>query len=1222
MIKKFTILALVILLFSGWSLELNAQPKPHGMLEEERSNVHGGNQFRTTFYNTGFVGRVGSKPEDIGGEYPINSGHEYIGDMLIMVGAEITDKNGLVKHSVVTPRGPQVSARTGDRASDGSGWYTWEALPGYASPDTNLVAMTDLKDSDYNNLSIDPATGKKYKDTDKYGVSWPDVWPDKSGDMVDPGWRGKWNGYFGKNVFNADEESYYIMDDYKDARYQFFPDSTDLNRRGLGLQAACRGFQWSQVLAQDVFFTLFDISNIGTSEYDKVVFSTIMGAMAGGDGEDDNADFNKAENITYSWDFDGIGQGGWTPVYWMGTAFLESPGNSIDGIDNDNDGKTGPGPSLNVTSFQPRMILKGDPVVLINYQNYNRTLSTMGDSVVIERKKFRKIVRAGSSVEEIPFNGIDDNLDGLIDENNGAEVEIAPKVFQKSYVYEGLKYKNWLTNEGLNNPLIDERRDDGIDNDGDWSPLSDDVGLDGLENTGDPGEGDGLPTSGLGTSLPGEPHVDKTDIKESDQLGLTSFYFFYPFNKFSLNQDEDLWGFMQPGYFNATAGNVDGDFIYGSGYFPLKPGETERISVAILFGRNKGDLVRTKQTVQKIYNENYNFAKAPLLPTVSAVAGDKEVTIYWDDKAELSRDVLSGYDFEGYKIYRSSDPGFRDALPITDAFGSRKMDTPAAQYDKKNGVTGFFPTGFNGAQFYLGEDTGLRHSYHDTSVVNGLTYYYAVTAYDKGELALGIQPSETSKFATIDKAGVITTNKNVVVVIPNPPSAGYVQRSREQSLPPEPGNFGTGAVALEIIDEPVVKEGHEYILEFRDRTTDGIDNDNDWSRFIDDLGADGLGNKDDNYPGPDRGEGDGVPTSGEPNLDWRDPDEIVPITSGYIIRDITNGNSDTLINANFKTYVQVGDSTELVVDRTLDVDGSRDFFDGMRINIQNDWLIKRLIDKSGWSKVYDYMYSYSFTPYSAFGILNEGVPYPVAYKFVFSDQVDQKSDTLDLWQLRGTTARKVSILPVATNFQVMDIVTGKPVPYAFIDYRRPAGYFIENGKLSANDQVIFFEKLPDTTLVTWKFSVAGNDSTAHIPTLGDTLKIVTTKPFQQGDRFKFTSTSGKVDNNLAKTRLDSIKVVPNPYVSGAMWEPKNPFSTGRGVREIHFNHLPMRCTIRIYTVDGELIQTIEHFGTFNDGTEAWNMLTRDNLDISYGIYIYHIDAPDIGEHVGKFAVIK
>jgi len=33
-------------------------------------------------------------------------------------------------------------------------------------------------------------------------------------------------------------------------------------------------------------------------------------------------------------------------------------------------------------------------------------------------------------------------------------------------------------------------------------------------------------------------------------------------------------------------------------------------------------------------------------------------------------------------------------------------------------------------------------------------------------------------------------------------------------------------------------------------------------------------------------------------------------------------------------------------------------------------------------------------------------------------------------------------------------------------------------------------------------------------------------------------------------------------------------------------------------------------------------LTRDNLSVAYGIYIYHIDAPGVGEKVGKFAIIK
>ena len=62
--------------------------------------------------------------------------------------------------------------------------------------------------------------------------------------------------------------------------------------------------------------------------------------------------------------------------------------------------------------------------------------------------------------------------------------------------------------------------------------------------------------------------------------------------------------------------------------------------------------------------------------------------------------------------------------------------------------------------------------------------------------------------------------------------------------------------------------------------------------------------------------------------------------------------------------------------------------------------------------------------------------------------------------------------------------------------------------------------------------------------------------------------------------------------------------------------------IRDSTLSGYLVTTIQHNDVFENGTESWNMLSRDNLEISYGVYLYHIDAPGIGEHTGKFAVIK
>ena len=75
-------------------------------------------------------------------------------------------------------------------------------------------------------------------------------------------------------------------------------------------------------------------------------------------------------------------------------------------------------------------------------------------------------------------------------------------------------------------------------------------------------------------------------------------------------------------------------------------------------------------------------------------------------------------------------------------------------------------------------------------------------------------------------------------------------------------------------------------------------------------------------------------------------------------------------------------------------------------------------------------------------------------------------------------------------------------------------------------------------------------------------------------------------------------------------------------RSLHFTHLPNKCTIRIFTVNGELVDVIEHDSPLNDGTAEWKMLTKDKLNVAYGVYVFHVDAPGIGQKIGKFAVIK
>jgi len=80
------------------------------------------------------------------------------------------------------------------------------------------------------------------------------------------------------------------------------------------------------------------------------------------------------------------------------------------------------------------------------------------------------------------------------------------------------------------------------------------VGLDGKAGTHDLGEGDGMPTSGFQPGLvgklvdSGEPVnriLTKTDVEESDQLGLTSFNI-SPCRFITMSNNDNMWSRMKP----------------------------------------------------------------------------------------------------------------------------------------------------------------------------------------------------------------------------------------------------------------------------------------------------------------------------------------------------------------------------------------------------------------------------------------------------------------------------------------------------------------------------------------------------------------------------------------------------------------------------------------------------------------------------------------------------
>ncbi len=116
------------------------------------------------------------------------------------------------------------------------------------------------------------------------------------------------------------------------------------------------------------------------------------------------------------------------------------------------------------------------------------------------------------------------------------------------------------------------------------------------------------------------------------------------------------------------------------------------------------------------------------------------------------------------------------------------------------------------------------------------------------------------------------------------------------------------------------------------------------------------------------------------------------------------------------------------------------------------------------------------------------------------------------------------------------------------------------------------------------------------------------------------------------TALGKVMVVPNPYKTDADYTFENGGWEGRTVnwdetkRVIRFIHLPAECTIRIFTMAGELVSTIEHRpGVFgydpNSGQEDWHLLSASNRAIASGVYIFAVES-NLGTQVGKFVIIK
>jgi hypothetical protein len=1069
-----------------------------GTIDAERSGTHDANRIRTVFWNFGMVGDYPADPLNVdlsvfhSVEVPKGSGMNYSDGITPFVLAKIVQRNGVEDYIM----------ETGYRERQALSPYLnrimrFEPRPGYFEPQPGLNPARSPA------ISSDPRTWPGQLSGDaKQG------WPDKLDDPTDKGWKGSWDGYFGKRPA-ADQESFTVMDDDFYDAWDFYPDSTDHTRRGLGLRVEVRGFQWANPQAGNVIFWHYDITNEGTTDYnDNIIFGLYMDSGVGGsaiscdgiaESDDDNAFFDKSSglNLVYTWDRYGHGRdlaGNCSPTGYVGYAYLETPGNE--------------------------------------------------------------------------YNGIDDDQDGITDESraSGPGIRIAGQDSIRAYVYAHYDTVNFFRTYG---PL--ERRPayrSGVwwtgDEDMDWDINVDDVGADGVPGTNDQGEGDGIPTSG-------EPNFDKTDLHESDQIGLTGF----KFNRIKAGvgnpnptvdgvlfyMDQQQWPKRLYEQFSNTnaaarfdsalAANYNIAFLFASGPFRLPAKHHERFSLALAYGADLSELRETITTVQQIYNANYQFAVPPTLPTISAETGDHKVTLTWDDVAERSVDPVTHiFDFEGYRIYRSTDPQFRDPQVITTGNGTGPIGNgkPIAQFDLVDGKRGFTKKTVLGVAYFLGNDTGLTHTWTDSTVTNGQDYYYAVCAYDFGFDSpldsLAFYPSENAITVSQTPRGGLILPRNVVHVRPDPRVGGYTRATTAK--PQHVAGIGTGKVDVQVIDSNLVPANHLFGVRFTSLSPDSIHAlnytlfDSTAKKTLFKFGSDFLAT--------------GTGAIGQGLLPMVLTDSIPRVDS---LRTRFRAGSPT--NAHLKVIPLPGLSPNL---RRLG------YPDSLTITF-SDQVLDTSIKVIGINRI-------------------------IPCKFAVVAHTDT-GDVRLRYTFRDAQASGPLVGVLDDPREVMDITTTTSVPGL------------------AGPQF------------TWRVVIdtTGFGATPIVPpSAGDVYDIKVVRPFEAGDLYTFSTTAQSVDAGGAKAGWqEKPYVVPNPYIGYASFEPGKFAISGRGDRRMEFRAIPLGATIRIYTVHGDLVRTLHQDGS-NEGFVAWDLRTKDNLDVAAGLYVFHVDAPGIGTYLGKFAVIK
>ncbi len=711
--------------------------------------------------------------------------------------------------------------------------------------------------------------------------------------------------------------------------------------------------------------------------------------------------------------------------------------------------------------------------------------------------------------------------------------------------------------------------------------------------------------------------------------------------------------------FTDYANGLDCVLIASAGPFNLAVSDTVSASFAIIMGDSPLDLLQNAEIAQLMYDNYYQGPDPPKAPDVHAVVSPyrtttgeirNKVSLFWDKRSETYQDVMTGYkDFEGYRVYKSTDGGRTWGDPTKDILrderGIAKGWLPVMQCDKIDGIGGkdkFAPWIYIGDdEIYEGEvEDCLFHSFTDYDVEDGITYSYAVTAFDYGieenNLLLNPLNFKFNLESLENFKGNSDAEPQFVSVTPQPRTSDFVNVQIDTTIDgliQRVEGSGLAKISVDIVD-PYLVTGHTYKIFFRDSLISTL------VTKIDSSASDTLYGRKDTLVVYDYFVDSSLTTPRQ--------------TLVYNVWDV-NSNSWKLVDQNGKPQFS---------DRIFQIDGG-----GAGVGTTIDSLNSGLIDGTEYSPIFEgirlKITNVANKPYFRKAVWSGGCNWDVNferwstqlakdYMLVFNQSYPDSA-----YQLSGSLINRIPIY-----FKAYDVTNGKqnaePVDAIWMEVdEEPVGTFSRGDQLGFIEDATFFTtpsgKLPRGTK-SWKIDFTWYDQDTWVifppetlitsnrdPETGivivdtsivpadssymrkstnwannDTLLITTWKPLSASDVFQFQTTAYGI-NQKDKNVLDNIRVVPNPYIVSAYWE------TDPNKLKIQFTNLPKICSIHIFNLAGELVNRIEHWSPQSEpgtGTEDWNLWTVNRQEVAFGLYIYVIETPEGLKKIGKFAIIR